>query len=66
MSDTLKKWKKTMIEKYGSEEALKEHLRKIAAIGGTKARGEVGFAIQSVEKRREAGRKGGMASRRKK
>ncbi len=64
MTKELKKWKETMVAKYGSEEALKAHLREIASIGGKKATGMVGFATMSPEMRRQLGKEGGKKSRR--
>lgn len=55
------KWWATMIEKHGSKEAVLEQLRKGGAKGG-KYLGRKGFAISGVGK--EAGRKGGMTSKR--
>lgn len=62
------KYRATMIAKHGSEEAWKEHLRNIAAVGGAKSRGYA-FAHGKVDPR-EASKlgaaKGGRISRRKK
>ncbi len=75
MSGTKNGWiktKRSLIEKYGSEEAWKEHLRSIASIGG--ANGHTGgFSSTSVdsngltgsERARIYGRIGGQISRRK-
>ena len=66
MTKELKNWKQTMITKYGSEEALKRHLREIASKGGKKSTGFVGFATLPPEMRVELGRKGGKSSRKAK
>jgi general stress protein YciG len=61
------KLRQTMIAKFGSEEAWKEHMRSLGSVGGarTAASGTTkGFALMTPEKRRAAGRKGGRISRR--
>lgn len=65
-----KKQKQTLLEKLGSEEAVKAYYRKIGAMGGAKSRGG-GFGSDKVgkdgltghERARLAGMKGGKASR---
>lgn len=65
-----KKHKQTLLEKLGSEEAVKEYYRRIGAMGGAKSRGG-GFGSDKVgadgltghERARLAGMKGGRASR---
>ena len=65
-----KKHKQTLLEKLGSEEAVKAYYRKIGAMGGAKSRGG-GFGSDKVgkdgltghERARLAGMKGGRASR---
>lgn len=58
------KYKKTMIKKFGSEEAWKEYLREIASTGGKNGRGYA-FAHGKVSPV-DAGRIGGSKSRRNK
>jgi hypothetical protein len=65
-----KKHKQTLLEKLGSEEAVKAYYRKIGAMGGAKSRGG-GFGSDKVgkdgltgaERARLAGIKGGKATR---
>lgn len=65
-----KKQKQTLLEKLGSEEAVKAYYRKIGAMGGAKSRGG-GFGSDKVgkdgltghERARLAGIKGGKATR---
>ena len=62
------KWKETMLEKHGSEEALKEWLRTLGSKGGAKS-GTGGFwysKMNGLNTHVEAGRKGGTISRKKK
>lgn len=62
------KYRATMIAKHGSEEAWREYLRNIAAVGGTKSRGYP-FAHGKVDPREAAklgAAKGGRISRRRK
>lgn len=54
--------RKSMIRKYGSEKAWKEHLATIGSKGGSK-KGDKGFRLWDKEKLRAAGRKGGKMSR---
>lgn len=61
-----KKVRETMIKKYGSEEAWKEHMRGIGSAGGKKKNPEKGFGSMDKEKVRAAGRLGGSISRRRK
>lgn len=58
----LKKWRKTMIEHYGSVEAYKEFLRERGAKGGRN--GCTGGFYANPELARIAGAKGGKTSRR--
>lgn len=55
-------WLKTMIEKTGSREAVSELMKKQGRLGGTN--GTTGGFAANRELAREAGRKGGLASRR--
>lgn len=58
------KWRKTMIEKYGSEEAFKHAIRCMGSLGGrVKTSKPKGFAA-NPKLARKAGRKGGKKSRR--
>lgn len=59
-----KKLRQTMIAKYGSLEAFKAHMAEIGAIGGQNGTGHV-FGHGAVDPS-EAGRKGGMISKRRK
>jgi general stress protein YciG len=59
------KIKASNIAKYGSEEAYKQHLREVAAKGGS-AKVQKGFSMMTAEQRKEAGRKGGTRSKRTK
>lgn len=66
--EATRKFRETMLKRYGSEEAVKEQYRKIGQKGGTNGRGadyKGGFA-SNKEKAIEAGRKGGTISRRDK
>ena len=56
------KWLKTMVKKMGSREAVKEWQQVIGALGGKK--GKTGGFYANRELAREAGRKGGLKSRR--
>lgn len=64
-----KKARQTLIERLGSEEALKEYYKNIGRMGGRKSRGG-GFASNSIgkdgltgaERARLAGAKGGRAT----
>ena len=63
-----KKLRKTMIAKYGSEEAWKEHMRNIGSKGGTETHkngwlAQVNFAADR-DRARIAGAKGGRISKR--
>lgn len=63
-----KKYRETMIAKHGSEEAWKEYMRNIAALGGTKSRGYA-FAHGKVDPKYAASlgaAKGGRVSKRSK
>lgn len=55
------KWRQTMLEKYG-EDGIKEHAKRIGSLGG-RVKGPKGFALNR-ERAVEAGRKGGLKSRR--
>lgn len=57
--------KKTLLEKHGSEEALREYFRQIGRKGGA-ASTTGGFAAATPEQVREWGAKGGKISRRNK
>jgi uncharacterized protein len=57
--------RETMIKKYGSEEAYKEHMRSIGSKGG-KLGVNGGFAAATPEQVRKWGAKGGRISRRRK
>lgn len=58
------KTRQKLIEKYGSEEAYKEHFRTMGSLGGKNGKGTLkGFAA-SPELASMAGRKGGMKSKR--
>lgn len=56
------KLRKTLIEKYGSEEEMKKFFREIGAKGGHN--GHTGGFAANAELARTAGSKGGMISRR--
>lgn len=57
------KYRETMINKYGSEEAWKAHVKQIASKGGSRERSEPrGFAMD-LNRAREAGRKGGKVTK---
>ena len=56
------KWRKTMIEKYGSEEAFKHKIRCMGSKGGRN--GHTGGFAANRELARKAGRIGGLLSRR--
>lgn len=58
-----KKVVKTMTKKYGSRKAWLAHMREIASKGG-QWKGPKGFAVSG--KAREAGRLGGLISKRRK
>jgi len=59
-----KRTRETMIKRYGSEEAWKEHMRRIGSEGGKVRNDNKGFGGMDKEKVREAGRKGGSISKR--
>lgn len=60
------KIRQKLIEKYGSEEAYREHFRTMGSLGGKNGKGTLkGFAA-SPELASKAGRKGGRISKRKK
>lgn len=59
---TREKLRKTLIEKYGSEEEMKKFFREIGALGGHN--GHTGGFAANPELARKAGSKGGMISRR--
>lgn len=66
--EATKKYRMTMLKKYGSKEAMKEQYRRIGKMGGLSGKGENykgGFAYDK-EKASEAGRIGGLKSRRDK
>lgn len=56
------KWRKTMLEKYGSEEAFKHVIKCMGSLGG-RVTGRKGFAL-NPELAKKAGAKGGRKSRR--
>ena len=57
-------WKETMLEKFGSEEALSEHMKQIGSKGGSKPTTKPkGFAANN-ELASRAGAIGGRISRR--
>lgn len=56
------KWRKTMLEKYGSKEALRKRFQEMGSLGGQ--HGFTGGFYAHPEKAKEAGRKGGRISRR--
>lgn len=63
-----KKFRETMLKKYGGEEGIREFHSKIGRLGGMNGRGpnyKGGFASDR-ERAMEAGRKGGLVSRRDK
>lgn len=64
--ETAKKARATMVAKYGGEEGYREFMRGIASRGGTASFSGKGFAGMDKEKLREAGRKGGLKSKRRK
>lgn len=59
--------RKTMIKKYGSEQAWKDHMREIASKGGSVKRPNRGFADGEIgrARARAVGKLGGRISRRK-
>lgn len=59
----ISKYKKTMIEKFGSEQAWKEHMRSLGSRGGKRGTGHQ-FGHGRVDPS-EVGRKGGLKSRKK-
>lgn len=64
-----KKARRTLLEKLGSEEAVREYYKQIGSMGGKKSRGG-GFASEKIgsdgltgaERARLAGQKGGQAT----
>lgn len=60
-----KRAKATMLKKYGGEKGLSDHYKRIGALGGQK-KGPKGFALMSLERRKECGRIGGSISKRPK
>lgn len=58
------RYRQTMIEKFGSDEARKEYYREIAAKGGRN--GHTGGFASNPDKARVAGKKGGAISSRSK
>lgn len=56
------KYRKTMVEKYGSEEEMKNHYRTIAAVGGRN--GHTGGFQSNPALAKIAGKKGGSISSR--
>lgn len=56
------KWRRTMVQKYGGEEALAKRMAQVGSIGGRKSHGG-GFS-QNPALARIAGAKGGRTSRR--
>lgn len=69
MSQTIegsKKTRATMIKKHGSEEAWKEHMRRIGSAGGKKKNPDKGFGSMDKEKVKAAGKLGGSRSKRTK
>lgn len=61
MTERSEKLRKTMIAKYGSEEAWKEKLREAQAKSRINYKGTGGFKALSPERRREVARLGGKA-----
>lgn len=67
-----KKWRKSMLEKYGSQEELSAHFRKLGSIGGKSRKEPGGFAslkkgkdgLTGPERAVIAGYKGGRIRRR--
>jgi len=62
-AESAPKWRKTMIEKYGSEEKWKEHQKMIARRGGS-AHVAKGFSVGTPEERKERSRQALEAKRR--
>lgn len=58
----IKKWRETMLNKYGSKEAISKEFRRIGSIGGQHS--STGGFYNNPEKARLAGAKGGRISRR--
>lgn len=56
--EATRKWRESMLARFGSEEALRRHLQGMGRSGGKKSTGG-GFA-SNRQLAREAGRKGGM------
>jgi general stress protein YciG len=56
--------RQTMIEKYGSEEAWRQHLRHLGSLGGKTKNSNKGFG-SNRQLASEAGRRGGSKSRRR-
>lgn len=63
----MSKYRDTMIKKYGSEAAWKDHMREIGSKGGQKVRPSRGFGDGEAGRARArlVGAKGGRVSRRK-
>lgn len=59
------KWRASMIAKYGSIEAWKDHQRIIARQGRANHTTKTGFGIMSADRLREVASKGGKAPRKK-
>jgi len=58
------KYRQTMINKYGSEEAWKAHVKLVSSKGGKQVQSQPrGFAAATLEQRQSWGKKGGSVKK---